>query len=320
MTAFAVPAESGRGLGAGYRPPVASPLDPALDLFLSHVRIEKGLSPHSVDGYARDLRRYLDDLGRQGVGAWQAVRREHLLAHLDHLTRRGLSPRSQARALSAIRALHRLLLGEGLAPLDPTEDVDGPRVGRPLPKLLTRAEVERLLAAPSGREATGQRDKAMLELLYATGLRVSELVGLGINDLHLETRMLLARGKGSKERIVPLGEPAAAAVRAYLAQARPRLLRGRTSKDLFVTPRGRRMTRQGFWRLIGRYARAAGITRRVSPHKLRHSFAAHLLAGGADLRAVQAMLGHADISTTQIYTHVERSHVQRVYEKAHPRA
>jgi integrase/recombinase XerD len=160
----------------------------------------------------------------------------------------------------------------------------------------------------------------MLEVLYATGLRVSELVGLSVNDMHLETRMLLARGKGSKERIVPLGAPAATAVRAYLELARPRLLHGRVSKDLFVTPRGGRMTRQGFWKLLGRHARAAGIRRRISPHKLRHSFATHLLAGGADLRAVQEMLGHADISTTQIYTHVETSHVQRVYDKHHPRA
>ena len=297
-----------------------SPLDPALDLFLVHVRVEKGLAANSVEAYARDLRRYLDDLSRQGLSDWAAVRRQHLLAHLDRLCRAGISPRSQARALSAIRSLHRLLVVEKLAPTDPTEDLDGPRGGRRLPKLLSRDEVDRLLAAPAGRTPAGARDKAMLELLYATGLRVSELVGLSVNDLHLETRMLLARGKGSKERIVPVGAPAAAALRVYLAGPRALLLKGRASKDLFVTPRGARMTRQGFWKLLGRYARGAGITRRVSPHKLRHSFATHLLAGGADLRAVQAMLGHADIATTQIYTHVETSHVQRVYARAHPRA
>ena len=297
-----------------------SALDAALDLFLVHVRVEKGLSPHSVEGYARDLRRYLDDLAGQGVSEPAAARREHLLAHLDHLVRQGLSARSQARALSAIRGLHRLLLAEGLAKVDPTEDVESPRAGRPLPKLLSRSEVDRLLAAPSPRTPAGARDKAMLEVLYAAGLRVSELVGLGVNDVHLETRMLLARGKGSKERLVPLGAPAVEAVRRYLETARPRLLHGRLSKDLFVTPRGRRMTRQGFWKLIVKYARGAGLTTRVSPHRLRHSFAAHLLAGGADLRAVQAMLGHADVATTQIYTHVERSHVQAVYQGAHPRA
>ncbi|GEJ57447.1 site-specific tyrosine recombinase XerD [Anaeromyxobacter diazotrophicus] len=299
---------------------MANPLDPALDLFLVHVRVEKGLSPNSVDAYARDLRRYLDDLQRQGVGGWADVRREHLLAHLDHLLRAGLGARSQARALSAIRSLHRLLQAERLAEVDPTEDVDGPRPAHKLPQLLSRDEVDRLLAAPRPTTPAGLRDRAMLELLYATGLRVSELVALSVNDLHLETRMLLARGKGSKERIVPVGAPAAEAVRAYVESARPRLLRGRISKDLFVTPRAARMTRQGFWKLLNRYARAAGIARRISPHKLRHSFATHLLAGGADLRAVQAMLGHADIATTQIYTHVETSHVQRVYAKAHPRA
>ena len=297
-----------------------NPLDPALDLFLVHVRVEKGLSPHSVEGYGRDLRRYLDDLFARGVISFGEVRREHLLAHLEQLHRRSLSPRSQARALSAIRSLHHLLVSEGLAKLDPTEEVDGPRLGRPLPKLLSKGEVLRLLAAPSPRTAAGVRDRAMLEVLYAAGLRVSELVGLGVNDIHLETRMLLARGKGSKERIVPVGAPAVAALRRYLESARPRLLRGRSSKDLFVTARGKRMTRQGFWKLIGGHARAAGITCRVSPHRLRHSFATHLLAGGADLRAVQAMLGHADVATTEIYTHVERGHVTRVYEKAHPRA
>jgi integrase/recombinase XerD len=299
---------------------VATPLDPALDLFLVHVRVEKGLAANSVESYARDLRRYIDDLARQGVPDWSSARREHLLAHLDHLVRRGISARSQARALSAIRALHRLLAAEGVALADPTEDVQAPRPERRLPKLLSREEVERLLAAPSPRTAAGVRDKAMLELLYATGLRVSELVRLSVNDVHLETRMVLARGKGSKERIVPVGAPAAAALQAYLRGARAKLLRGRASKDLFVTPRGGRMTRQGFWKLLGRHARSAGLARRISPHQLRHSFATHLLAGGADLRSVQALLGHADVATTQIYTHLDRSQVRRVYEKHHPRA
>ena len=299
---------------------VASPLEPALDLFLAHVRVEKGLSENSVEGYGRDLRRYLEDLGRQGVRDWSAVTRAHLQAHLATLTRKGISSRSQARALSAIRGLHRLLLAERIAELDPTEEVDSPRKERKLPVVLSREEVVRLVEAPKLRTAAGVRDRAMLEVLYATGLRVSELVGLSVNDVNLETRMLLARGKGKKERIVPMGAPAAEAVKLYLAHARERLLHGRRSKDLFVTPRGGRMTRQGFAKLLGRYARATGIARRVSPHKLRHSFATHLLAGGADLRAVQEMLGHADISTTQIYTHVERSQVQRLYARTHPRA
>jgi integrase/recombinase XerD len=297
-----------------------SPLEPALDLFLAHVRVEKGLAANSVEAYGRDLRRYLEHLDALGVGSWEAVTRTEIRAHLAELVRRGLSPRSQARALSAIRALHRLLFAEKLTPADASDEIDSPRPGRNLPALVSHEEIDRLLARPDPRTAAGRRDRAMLELLYATGLRVSELVSLGVNDVNLETRVLLARGKGSKERIVPVGAPAAEAVKAYLQGARERLLRGRRSKDLFVTPRGARMTRQGFAKLLGRYARAAGIRRRVSPHKLRHAFATHLLEGGADLRAVQAMLGHADVSTTQIYTHVDRSHAKRLHERHHPRA
>jgi integrase/recombinase XerD len=299
---------------------MGSPLDAALDLFLTHLRVEKGLAPLSVDAYGRDLRRWLEDLASQGVSSWAAVDRGHLEAHLRHLLERGVGPRSQARALSAIRSFHRLLLAERLAPSDPTEDVSSPRPGRRLPRLLAAEEVERLLAAPDPRTAAGRRDRAMLELLYAAGLRVSELVTLGANDVQLESRMVKARGKGSKERLVPLGAPAAEALKLYLAGAREALLRGRRSKDLFVTPRGGRMTRQGFWKLIARHARTAGIARAVSPHQLRHSFATHLLAGGADLRAVQAMLGHADVSTTQIYTHVDVSQARRLYQRHHPRA
>ena len=297
-----------------------SPLEPALDVFLSHARIEKGLAANSVDAYGRDLRRYAAHLETLGVAGWESVGRAEVQAHLAELVRLGLSARSQARALSAIRSLHALLVAEKLASLDPTDEIEAPRPGRRLPGLLSRDEIEALLAAPDPRKAAGRRDRAMLELLYATGLRVSELVTLELNDVDLESRMLVARGKGSKERVVPVGAPAAEALKAYLLGARDVLLRGRRSKDLFVTPRGRRMTRQGFAKLLARHARTAGIRRRVSPHKLRHSFATHLLEGGADLRAVQAMLGHADVSTTQIYTHVDGTHVRRLYERFHPRA
>ena len=210
---------------------VPSPLDPALDLFLSHVRIEKGLAPNSVDSYARDLRRYLDDLAKAGVTAWESVSRTDVCAHLAALTRRGISPRSQARALSAIRSFHRLLHSERLTPGDPSDEIDSPRAGRSLPSLLSREEIARLLAAPDPRTAAGLRDRAMLELLYATGLRVSELVSLELNDVDLESRVLVARGKGRKERLVPVGAPAAEAVRAYLGAARARLLRGRRSRE-----------------------------------------------------------------------------------------
>jgi integrase/recombinase XerD len=296
------------------------PLEPALDLFLAYVRVEKGLAPNSVEAYARDLRRYAEHLEHLGVRSWDRVGRTEIQAHLAELLRRGLSARSQARALSAIRSLHRLLFAERITPLDPADEIEAPRAGRRLPELLSHEEMGRLLSAPDPRTAAGARDRAMLELLYATGVRVSELVGLKLNDLNLETRMLVARGKGNKERLVPVGAPAAEAVRAYLGSARERLLRGRRTKDLFVTPRGRGLTRQGFAKLLTRYARSAGIRRTVSPHRLRHSFATHLLEGGADLRAVQEMLGHADVSTTQIYTHVERSHVRRLYQRCHPRA
>ncbi len=299
---------------------MSSPLEHALDLFLAHVRVEKGLADNSVQAYARDLRRYAGFLAARGVSSWSGVTRGHLQEHLAWLVSRGISARSQARALSAIRGLHKLLCSERLAPSDPADEIAAPRTGRRLPELLSAEEVERLLQAPDPRTPAGARDRAMLEILYATGLRVSELVSVELNDLNLETRMLLARGKGRKERIVPVGAPAADAVASYLGSARDRLLRGRRSRDLFVTPRGRRMTRQGFSKLLDRYARAAGIRRRISPHRLRHSFATHLLAGGADLRSVQAMLGHADVATTQIYTHVDRSHLQQLYQRHHPRA
>jgi integrase/recombinase XerD len=297
-----------------------SPLEPALDLFLAHIRVEKGLAENSVEAYGHDLRRYVEQLAAMGIDGWDRVGRPEIQAHLGELLRLGISSRSQARALSAIRQLHKLLLRERIAAADPTDEIGSPRPGRKLPEPLSRTEVDGLIAAIDPRSPAGARDRAMVELLYATGLRVSELVGLRLNDIDLEGRVLLARGKGSKERMVPIGAPAAEAVKAYLSTSRERLLKGRRSRELFVTPRGARLTRQGFAKLLGRHARAAGIGRRISPHKLRHSFATHLLEGGADLRAVQAMLGHADISTTQVYTHVDRTHVRRLHERFHPRA
>ncbi len=296
------------------------PLAPALDLFVAHLRVEKGLARNSVESYQRDLRRYLAFLAASGRTSWDDVSRGDVQAHLGALTGEGISPRSQARALSAIRGFHRLLLSERLARTDPTDEVDAPRRTRKLPQLLSREEVDRLLAAPrKAKGAAGVRDRAMLELLYATGLRVSELVTLEVNQVDLESRMLLARGKGNKERLVPIGAPAADALRAWLSGPREQVLRLRRTKDLFVTPPGRRMTRQGFWKLLGRYARVAGISRAISPHKLRHSFATHLLAGGADLRTVQELLGHASIRTTQHYTHIDRDRLKAIHRQFHPR-
>lgn len=291
-----------------------------LDAFIAFIRAERGLSGKTVDAYAADLTVYFEDLRSRGQEDVTRVTQEDVLAHLSSLGRRGLGKRSQARHLAALRVFHRFLVAERLAEKDPTEDVDTPRSPRKLPSFLTLEEVEQLLAAPDERNATGMRDKAMLEVLYATGLRVSELCGLGLNDVQLTAGYLVAKGKGSKERVVPLGRVAVEKVESYLSLARPELLGQRASPALFVTPRGGGFTRQGFWKLLRRYALKAGIRKPLSPHKLRHSFATHLVERGADLRAVQQMLGHADLSTTQIYTHVNSARLRSVYDQFHPRS
>ena len=296
-----------------------SPLDEALDQYLAHLRVERGLLPATLESYARDLREYLNWLLREGVVRLSLVTEPLVLQHLGALQTRGLSRASQARHLAALRGLHKFASAEGIAPLDPSEGVGATRGSRPLPDFLSVSEVDRLLAQPDARTAPGARDRAMLEVLYASGLRVSELVALPLSAIDPEAGVVRVRGKGNKERIVPVGERARNSLSTYLSAARQRMLGGRRSPDLFVTPRGGRMTRQGFWKLIGRYAREAGIAQRVYPHSLRHSFATHLLERGADLRAVQAMLGHADIATTQIYTHVDRARLKAVIAR-HPRA
>ncbi|HZW88100.1 MAG TPA: site-specific tyrosine recombinase XerD [Myxococcaceae bacterium] len=296
-----------------------NPLEPYLDAFVAYLRSERGLSPRTVEAYARDLVEYLEGLARARVRAPGAVRQEHVRGHLATLGRR-LSARSQARHLAAIRTFHRFLVAERHADADPTEQVETPRQARRLPIFLTLDEVEALLEAPRDTTPAGLRDRAMLHVLYATGLRVSELVGLSVNAIQLDAGYLVARGKGDKERLVPLGRRAIAEVRAWLGRGRPALLRGRASRALFVGPRGTALTRQGVWKLLRRHALAAGIKKQLSPHKLRHSFATHLVERGADLRVVQAMLGHADLATTQIYTHVDARRLRAVYDAAHPRS
>lgn len=291
-----------------------------LDHFISYLRAERNLAPKTVDAYALDLRDWLEELARRGLEV-EAATREDVLEHLAWLgTKKKLSPRSRARHLAALRGFHRFLEDEKLAPADPTSDLDTPRHAKKLPVFLNVDEVERLLNVPTEKTLAGLRDRAMLEVLYATGLRVSELVSLGINDVNLVDGYVLAFGKGRKERLVPLGKQAIARVQAYLAGPRAALLKGKVAKALFVTNRGRGFSRMGFWKLLRRYAIAAGITKDISPHKLRHSFATHLVDRGADLRAVQAMLGHADLATTQIYTHVTTDRLKRVYSAAHPRS
>ncbi len=290
--------------------------DGALDDYIQHLRVERGLSTHTVDAYARDLARFaawLDD-----EGALEQVDEARVAAHLVMLSQSGLSARTQARALSSIRGFFRFLVQEGRQPLDPTELLEGPRLLRKLPDLLNRDEVVRLLDAPSGTKPNRIRDRAMLHTMYAGGLRVTELTKLDLGDLNLEEGFISALGKGNKRRIVPIGAHARAALVEYLGTVRPKWARP-ASRACFVTARGKAMTRQGFWRLVKRYATVAGITKPISPHKLRHSFATHMLDGGADLRSVQTMLGHADISTTQIYTHVTGDRLHKMHERYHPR-
>jgi len=301
---------------------VALSIDLAIQQFLDHVRVERELSVATVEAYGHDLTAFANFLVGRGVVDVGAVRPVDVLDYLAALTTQKMSARSQARALVAQRQFFKFLRVERICETNPTEEVDLPRFGRKLPSFLTLDEVDRLLATPDRTSPRGMRDAAMLETLYATGLRVSELVKLRLGDMNLEAGYLVALGKGKKQRIVPLGEAAVALLRSYIESARPSFLREgiSTVDSVFLTRLGLRMTRQGFWKILGAHARAAGIRKPLSPHKLRHSFATHLVERGADLRSVQAMLGHADIGTTEIYTHLSRAHLRSVYDKFHPRA
>ena len=299
---------------------MALTLDAAIQQFLDHVKVERELAPATVAAYGSDLADFARFIAARPISDVTAVASIDLLDYLALLTEQKLSPRSQARRLIALRQLFRFLKAERHCASNPTEEIDLPRFGRRLPDFLNVDEVDRLLAAPVRSTPRGLRDAAMLETLYATGLRVSELVKLRLPDINFDAGYLLAFGKGRKQRLVPVGEVALAGLRAYLEGARATFAGPRASNALFLTHHGRAMTRQGFWKLLGRYAVAAGIRKRISPHKLRHSFATHMVERGADLRAVQAMLGHADIGTTEIYTHLSRRHLRTVYDRFHPRA
>ncbi len=306
---------------------MAPTFDVAVQQFLDHLRVERELAPATVSAYGGDLADFAKFLAARAVAGARDVRAIDVLDYLARVTEQGLSARSQARRLIALRQLFRFLRAEHACDGDPTEEIDLPRFGRKLPVFLNVDEVDQLLAAPDRRTPRGARDGAMLEVLYATGLRVSELVRLRLADVNFDAGYLMAFGKGRKQRLVPIGEVALAGLRSYLETARATFLTGggRTkakavSNALFLTRHGRAMSRQSFWKLLGRYARVAGIRKAISPHKLRHSFATHLVERGADLRAVQAMLGHADIGTTEIYTHLSRRHLRSVYDKFHPRA
>lgn len=304
-------------------------MDRQIDSFLFHLQVQRGLSRNTILAYSRALTRLCGWLGaRQGIQDASGVTRDLVESYLGILKAADLSPRSLAQAVVAFRQFFRWALEDGLIATNPMEDVEIPKFTARLPVVLSETDVEHVLDAPGEASPVGLRDRAILELLYGSGLRISEALGLDIVDVNLVQGFVIARGKGRKERVVPISPPCREAVQRYLRDGRPLLVAkrrpatgGRSRRDpLFVTARGTVLTRQGFFKNLQKYGIQAGVIKRLSPHKLRHSFATHLVEGGADLRAVQEMLGHASIATTEIYTHVSRAHLRKVYRKAHPRA
>jgi integrase/recombinase XerD len=294
-------------------------MDEWVDRFLHYLTVERGLSGNTLEAYSRDLRRFVDHLEQKGITTPREVSKLDVRGFLPALKKEGLSARTSARHLAALRSFFRFLLEEGFLQTNPAEEVDSPRRERSLPEILSMGDVSALLQAPDRNTPLGLRDGAMIEMLYATGMRVSELVRVSVNQLNLEGGYVILFGKGAKERVVPLGREATDSLSSYLENVRPNLLRGRDRGVLFVGRSGSALTRQGFWKSLKGYGLKAGIAKRITPHLLRHSFASHLLERGADLRSVQMMLGHADISTTQIYTHVTGERLKKVHKRYHPR-
>lgn len=292
--------------------------DEILHSFLDFLSVEKGYSRNTILAYSSDLNKWIIFLKKEKI-AWGQAGEEDLVRFIHEQSRAGLSARSLARMISSLKSFYKFLLLDGLVEKNQAANLSSPKIWLKLPQFLTVDEVESLLQQPDESRIRGIRDRAMLELLYATGLRVSELVSLKIKELNMEEGFLLCRGKGGKERIVPVGKSARQAIRRYLQKARPKLTRA-PCDFLFLTSRGGAFSRQGFWKMLKAYACKSGLSLKISPHILRHSFATHLLERGADLRSVQLMLGHAQITTTQIYTHVSRERLRQVYEKYHPRA
>jgi integrase/recombinase XerD len=291
-----------------------------IDRFFDYLTIEKGLSRNTLDSYGRDVRRFLQFMEKSGTAGLDSVTKLDILAFLVALRGDGLCERSVARIQVTLRHLYRFLIAEKTLIENPLEALESPKLPKKLPHVFSEDEVERLLNQPDPSTPSGLRDRTMLELLYATGMRVSEIISLRLDQMNLEVGCIRILGKGDKERIVPFGKEAETLLRAYLSEGRRRILGDRISPHLFVTSRGKGMTRQAFWKIIRKYALRAGIKGRLTPHTLRHCFASHLLERGADLRSVQTLLGHADISTTQIYTHVSRERLKRLHQKHHPRA
>ncbi|QDI92934.1 site-specific tyrosine recombinase XerD [Salicibibacter halophilus] len=293
-----------------------------IDDFLHYGLVERGFSKNTLISYQRDLYAYTDHLAkREGIGYWNEVQRRHILDYLFSLKAESRSQASLARMTSAIRMFHQFLVREQISDHDPADLIETPKTGRKLPVVLSIDEVESLLTVAARKnDAYALRDTAMFELMYGTGLRVSELIALTLDDTHLEMGFVRCLGKGNKERIIPLGSKAIEALKAYRSKARPSFVQKQSHDILFVNRLGKQMTRQGFWKVLKKHVEEAGIKKAVTPHTLRHSFATHLVENGADLRVVQELLGHADITTTQIYTHISRHHLKHIYQTYHPRA
>ncbi|HHY41399.1 MAG TPA: site-specific tyrosine recombinase XerD [Thermoanaerobacterales bacterium] len=291
-----------------------------LDSFLEYLSVERGLAKNTIEAYKRDLKSYIYFLRKKNIIDINSSNRAIIVAYLLQMQKSGKASSSISRTCAALRSFYQFLFREHVISEDPTIDLDTPKLEQRLPKVLNTEEVEKLLSQPDITTPLGLRDKSMLELLYATGMRVSELISLSVEDVNLETGFLRCMGKGSKERIIPVGSIALEYLKEYLSSVRKQLLNGKESKKLFFNRQGNPMTRQGFWKIIKKYSKQAGIYKKITPHTLRHSFATHLLENGADLRAVQEMLGHADISTTQRYTHLTQNRIKQVYDKTHPRA
>ncbi len=297
-----------------------------INSFLNYLTVEKGFSVNTLDAYRNDLQQLAsfagEEAAKQGlISSWENFSRQVMLSYMLNLKERNYAATTIARKVAATRSFFGFLKSEGTIKTDPTENMSSPSVGKSLPRPITISQVRQLLEQPAKLNTVeAKRDKAMLELLYASGMRISELVNLNLGDVNTDEGFVKCFGKGHKERIVPIYEQAARSVQEYIAETRPKLAHKKDGVALFLNPRGDRLTRQGFWQKLKEYARAAGLGTRVSPHTLRHSFATHMLSGGADLRAVQELLGHANISTTQVYTHLTSEHVRRTYERSHPRA
>jgi integrase/recombinase XerD len=294
-------------------------LDSSVDAFLDYLVVEKGLMPNTLAAYSRDLHGYIETLEEVGITDPHRITDEAIELHAVRLSRRGLAPASRARKLSALRHFHRFLAREGWGSEKVARNVVRPKLSRRMPSVLTLPQIESLIAQPDTSTPLGLRDRAMLELAYGAGLRVTELCGLTVDELRLDQELVVVRGTGGKQRVAPFGRAASRAIARYLDAGRPYLLQGRISPHVFVNARGGVLSRVGFFKNLKAHAAAAGIARRVSPHVLRHSFATHLLEGGADLRLVQELLGHADIATTQVYTHVDTRHILEAHRAFHPR-